>query len=69
VTKHHPAAPRAAIASTAAALIAAALAGRVRVVELPGVSHGFIGRDSAGRAVDWMSGRFADAPAPNDCAR
>jgi acetyl esterase/lipase len=42
---------------------------RVRLVMLPGVNHGFIGRDSASRAVDWIGDRFADTPAPSDCGR
>lgn len=41
----------------------------VRLVMLPGVNHGFIGRDSATGAVDWIGDRFADAPAPSDCNR
>lgn len=32
-----------------------------------GVTHTFIGRDSARDAVAWMADRFAGAPAPNDC--
>jgi acetyl esterase/lipase len=39
----------------------------VQLVMVPGVSHGFIARDSASRAVEWMSDRFADARAPSDC--
>jgi len=39
----------------------------VRFLVVPKVNHGFIGRDSANSAVDWMSERFAHAPAPNDC--
>jgi len=39
----------------------------VRFVKMPGVSHGFIARDSAPAAIDWMADRFAGAPAPNDC--
>lgn len=42
---------------------------RVRMVLFPQVNHGFIGRDSAGAAVEWMAERFAGAPAPDDCAR
>jgi acetyl esterase/lipase len=42
---------------------------RVRLVVLPGVNHGFIGRDSASRAVDWIGDRFADVPPPSDCNR
>ena len=30
---------------------------------LPGVNHGFIGRDSAGAAVKWMADRFRKASA------
>jgi acetyl esterase/lipase len=41
---------------------------RVRMLSLPGVGHAFIGRDSASRAVAWMSDRFAGAAAPNDCS-
>jgi acetyl esterase/lipase len=41
----------------------------VRLVVLPGVSHGFIARDSASAAVDWMADRFAGASAPNDCGK
>ena len=40
---------------------------KVRMLLLPKVNHGFIGRDSAGAAVDWMADRFAGAPAPDDC--
>lgn len=41
----------------------------VRLVMLPGLGHGFIARDSAAQAVDWMADRFAGAPPPNDCRR
>jgi acetyl esterase/lipase len=41
----------------------------VHMISLPGVGHGFIARDSTHRAVEWISDRFAGAPAPNDCAR
>jgi acetyl esterase/lipase len=40
---------------------------RVHMVLMPGVNHGFIGRNSAGAAVDWMADRFAGNAAPNDC--
>jgi acetyl esterase/lipase len=40
---------------------------KVRMLLLPKINHGFIGRDSAGAAVDWMADRFAGAPAPDDC--
>jgi pimeloyl-ACP methyl ester carboxylesterase len=41
--------------------------GKVRMVWLPNEGHGFAGRDSANVAVDWMMGRFAGDPAPDDC--
>lgn len=44
-----------------------AAGGRVRLLMLPGVSHGFAARDSAGAAVDWMAARFEGTPAPDDC--
>jgi hypothetical protein len=34
---------------------------------LPGVNHGFAGRDGAAPAVAWMADRFAGRPAPTDC--
>ncbi len=37
------------------------------MVMLPGVNHGFIGRDSAGAAVKWMADRFAGKRPPNNC--
>jgi acetyl esterase/lipase len=40
---------------------------RVRMVVLPGVGHGFAGRDSAAGAVAWMADRFAAAIPPTDC--
>ena len=40
---------------------------KVRMVLLPKVNHGLIGRDSASAAVDWMADRFAGSRAPNDC--
>jgi acetyl esterase/lipase len=42
---------------------------RVSVVMLPGVDHGFIARDSANDAANWMAGRFAGDAAPSDCSR
>jgi len=39
----------------------------VRFLVLPGVNHGFIGRDSAGAAVEWMAERFAHAAPPSNC--
>ena len=41
---------------------------RVRMLSLPGVGHGSIARDSASRAVAWISDRFAGAAVPNDCS-
>jgi len=41
---------------------------RVQMVLLPGVNHAFIGRDSAGAAVEWITDRFAGARPPNDCS-
>jgi acetyl esterase/lipase len=40
---------------------------RVRMLEMPNVSHGFAGRDSADAAVAWMADRFAGRPAPSNC--
>ncbi len=40
---------------------------RVSMVVLPGVNHGFAGRDSASAAVDWMADRFAGNGPPSDC--
>jgi acetyl esterase/lipase len=40
---------------------------RVTFVELPGVSHIFVARDSAPAAIRWMNERFSGAPAPSDC--
>jgi pimeloyl-ACP methyl ester carboxylesterase len=42
---------------------------KVRFLSLPNVGHGFAGRDSAIAAVEWMAGRFAGNPPPDDCAR
>ncbi len=39
----------------------------VRMLELPGVSHGFAGAKSADAAVAWIGDRFAGKPAPSDC--
>jgi acetyl esterase/lipase len=39
----------------------------VKLLQLPGVSHGFAGYDSADAAVDWMAERFKGAAAPSDC--
>ena len=40
---------------------------KVRMIWLPNEGHGFAGRDSADNAVEWMAGRFAGEPAPDDC--
>jgi acetyl esterase/lipase len=40
---------------------------RVNFVELPGVSHIFVARDSAPTAIRWMSDRFRGVPAPSSC--
>jgi alpha-beta hydrolase superfamily lysophospholipase len=40
---------------------------RVEYLELAGVGHGFIGADSASRAVDWITDRFNHLHAPDDC--
>jgi acetyl esterase/lipase len=42
---------------------------RVSFVSLPGVTHTFAARDSAGAALNWMTERFRGAPAPTDCQR
>ena len=42
---------------------------KVRMVVLPDANHGFIARDSATAAVEWLADRFAGVPAPSDCGR
>ena len=42
---------------------------RVSFVPLPGVTHTFAARDSAGAALNWMNDRFRGAPAPSSCER
>ena len=42
---------------------------KVRLLMLPGVGHGFAGRDAAPAAVDWIAARFAGEPPPDDCRR
>lgn len=42
---------------------------KVAVMWVPGVGHGFVARDSADAAVDWMMDRFAGRPAPDDCGK
>jgi acetyl esterase/lipase len=41
--------------------------GKVAMMWLPGVGHGFAGRDAAGAAVSWIMDRFAGQPAPSNC--
>ena len=41
----------------------------VRMVVLPGVGHGTLGRNSASAAVAWMADRFAGNRAPSDCGQ
>ena len=43
--------------------------GAVHMLVLLTSNHGTIARDAAPAAVDWMTERFAGAPAPNDCHR
>jgi acetyl esterase/lipase len=43
--------------------------GKVAITWVPGVGHGFVARDSADAAVDWMMARFAGRPVPNDCGK
>lgn len=43
--------------------------GKVQMLTLPSANHGFIARDAAPSAVEWMTDRFAGFPAPSDCAR
>ena len=43
--------------------------GKVAMMWVPGVGHGFVARDSADTAVAWMMDRFAGRPAPSDCGR
>jgi acetyl esterase/lipase len=43
--------------------------GKVTMMWVPGVGHGFVARDSADAAVAWMMDRFAGRPAPSDCGR
>ncbi len=33
----------------------------------PGIEHRMIAHEVAGQAVDWLAGRFAGQPAPDDC--
>jgi pimeloyl-ACP methyl ester carboxylesterase len=43
--------------------------GKVTMMWVPGVGHGFVARDSANAAVAWMMARFAGQPAPSDCGK
>jgi dipeptidyl aminopeptidase/acylaminoacyl peptidase len=43
--------------------------GKVTMMWVPGVGHGFVARDSANAAVAWMMARFAEQPAPSDCGK
>ena len=40
---------------------------KVKMLVMPGVSHGFIGYDSADAAADWMADRFKGSAPPSDC--
>ena len=40
---------------------------KVKMLVMPGVSHGFIGYDSANEATDWMVQRFKGNAPPDDC--
>jgi acetyl esterase/lipase len=40
---------------------------KVKMLLMPGVSHGFIGYDSADAAADWMADRFKGNAPPSDC--
>ena len=39
----------------------------VRMLIMPGVTHAFAAKESAGAAVAWIADRFAGAKAPSDC--
>ncbi len=43
--------------------------GKVAMMWVPNVGHGFVARDSADAAVAWMMDRFAGRPAPSDCGK
>jgi acetyl esterase/lipase len=40
---------------------------KVKMLLMPGVSHGFIGYDSANAAADWIADRFRSYIPPSDC--
>jgi pimeloyl-ACP methyl ester carboxylesterase len=42
---------------------------KVRMDYLPDVGHGLAGHASVPALLDWISGRFANAPAPDDCTQ
>ena len=43
--------------------------GKVAMMWVPNVGHGFVARNSADAAVGWMMDRFAGRPAPSDCGK
>ena len=43
--------------------------GKVAMMWVPGVGHGFVAKDSANAVVAWMMDRFAGRPAPSDCGK
>jgi acetyl esterase/lipase len=43
--------------------------GKAQLLFLPAANHGFIARDAAASAVEWMTDRFAGFPAPTNCER
>jgi len=43
--------------------------GKVAMMWVPGIGHGFVAKDSANAAVAWMMDRFAGRPAPSDCGK
>jgi pimeloyl-ACP methyl ester carboxylesterase len=43
--------------------------GKVTMMWVPGVGHGFVARDSASAAVAWMMDRFAGRSANSDCGK
>jgi acetyl esterase/lipase len=40
---------------------------KVKNLLMPGVSHGFVGYDSADAAADWIADRFRGQMPPSDC--
>lgn len=45
-----------------------AVGSAVRFMQVPGIGHNPIARDTASAAVQWMAERFADMQPPNDCS-